>query len=56
MRRYLTVTADLPFEDAVMVELNPTTTVRIRTYMLRYASLLCGGYLKTLSDGLLMTS
>ncbi|NCC13290.1 MAG: DNA repair protein RecO [Spirochaetia bacterium] len=56
MRRYLVLTADLRFEDAVLVQLNPAAGARIKSYMLRYALLLCGGYLKTLSDGLLVSS
>jgi DNA repair protein RecO (recombination protein O) len=52
-RRYLLYTAGLPLEDAVGVALSETATERIRLYMLRYASIIAGGALKSLGGSLL---
>jgi DNA repair protein RecO (recombination protein O) len=54
-RRYLNVTASMDFIPAVFVELSDTATLRIKNYLLRYASIVSGGALKTLSGGLLQT-
>lgn len=52
-RRYLLYTVDLPLEDAVGVQLSETATERIRLYMLRYATVIAGGVLKSLGGSLL---
>ncbi len=49
-RRYLAVTQELELVDAVAVPLSAVATGRIRSYMLRYASLFAGGGLKTLAS------
>ncbi|MCI2096876.1 MAG: DNA repair protein RecO [Sphaerochaeta sp.] len=53
-RRYLSVTAPMPFGSAVHVDLNPGTRERIKRYMLRYA-VLVAGELKTLDGPVLQT-
>ncbi|MFA6775537.1 MAG: DNA repair protein RecO [Sphaerochaetaceae bacterium] len=53
-RRYLSVTAAMPFGSAVHVNLNPGTRERIKRYVLRYAVLVAGD-LKTLEDSVLQT-
>jgi DNA repair protein RecO (recombination protein O) len=52
-RRYLLYTAGMVLDDAVGVQLSATATDRIRIYMLRYASIIAGGALKTLGGSLL---
>ena len=52
-RRYLLHTAGLGLEEAVGVSLSLTATDRIRLYMLRYASIIAGGGLKSLGGSLL---
>ncbi len=52
-RRYLALTEKMEIADAVSVELSEAAQQRIKTYMLRYASLFAGGGLKTLSAGVL---
>ncbi len=47
-RRYLEATTPLPFEDALHVGLSATAALRLKRYMLRYASIVSGGMLKTL--------
>ncbi len=54
-RRYLNLTKGMDFYSAVAVELSERATLRIKAYMLRYASLLSGKELKTLSGGMLQT-
>lgn len=54
-RRYLTLTQSMEFEPAVEVVLSEQATLRIKTYMLRYASLISERELKTLSGGMLQT-
>jgi len=53
-RRYLSVTASMPFGTAVHVDLNPATRERIKRYMLRYAVLVAGSF-KTLEGTILQT-
>jgi DNA repair protein RecO (recombination protein O) len=45
----------MDFVSAVFVELSDTATLRIKNYLLRYAGIVSGGDLKTLSGGLLQT-
>ena len=52
-RRYLTVTADMGFDEAVGVDLNEGALERIKAYMLGYAQYFCPGELATLASGLL---
>lgn len=52
-RRYLSLTEGLELEEAVAVELSEAAQQRIKSYMLRYASLFAGGGLKTLAAGVL---
>lgn len=54
-RRYLTLTQGMDFHQAVAVELSERATLRIKAYMLRYASLVSGKELKTLAGGMLET-
>jgi DNA repair protein RecO (recombination protein O) len=54
-RRYLNLTASMDFVPAVSVELSETATARIKNYLLRYAAIVVGGELKTLSQGVLQT-
>ena len=54
-RRYLTLTKGMDFHSAVAVEVSERATLRIKAYMLRYAALVSGKELKTLSGGLLQT-
>lgn len=52
-RRYLVLTSKLGYEESVLVPLSPTATQRIKNYLLRYAQIITGGTLKTLSAGIL---
>jgi DNA repair protein RecO (recombination protein O) len=52
-RRYLSVTASMELAQAVELELSDAAQLRIKGYMLRYASLFAGGGLKTLAAGVL---
>ncbi len=52
-RRYLVFTSAMELQEAVGVPLSETATQRIRLYMLRYASNIAGGGLKSLAGGLL---
>ena len=54
-RRYLTLTKGMPFHTAVAVELSDRATLRIKAYMLRYAALISGKELQTLTGGMLQT-
>ena len=48
-RKYLMFTSDMDFYGAVAITLNEPTARRIKRYMLRYASIVAGGDLKTLA-------
>jgi len=52
-RRYLVATSPMGYEKSVQVQLSPTATSRIKNYLLRYAQIITGGTLKTLSAGIL---
>ncbi|MDD4574653.1 MAG: DNA repair protein RecO [Sphaerochaeta sp.] len=54
-RRYLTLTKGMDFHASVAVKLSDRATLRIKAYMLRYAALISGKELKTLSGGMLET-
>ncbi len=54
-RRYLTLTKGMDFHSAVAVELSERATLGIKAYMLRYAALVSGKELKTLTGGMLET-
>ncbi|AEC01625.1 DNA repair protein RecO [Parasphaerochaeta coccoides] len=50
-RRYLAMTAGRAVREAVAVQLNDITALRIRRYMVRYAHLFAGGHLMTVESG-----
>lgn len=52
-RRYLSVTRDMGFDEAVMVDLNAPALARIKHYMLRYAQYLSPSQLESATAGLL---
>ncbi|MDT4761754.1 DNA repair protein RecO [Sphaerochaeta sp. PS] len=54
-RRYLTLTKEMDYHRAVEIALSEQATLRIKAYMLRYALILSGGQLNTLSGGMLQT-
>lgn len=53
MRRYLAYTGSMDFVQAVAVPLNPGQKQRLKRWMLRYASLVAQGHLRTLDDPIL---
>ncbi len=55
-RRYLVLTSAMGYAQSVLVPLSPTATSRIKNYLLRYAQIVAGGTLKTLSAGILQTA
>jgi len=55
-RRYLVVTSPMGYEKSVQVPLSPAAASRIKNYLLRYAQIIAGGALKTLSAGILQTA
>ena len=52
-RRYLALTSTMDYQTAVDVPLSPIAQRRIKLYLLRYASIICGGSLKTLEGSIL---